>query len=188
MFQRKAHRSFSPSIPWWVQEGHSAARSASLKAAKPPAQSSYKLRSSTDEFTDSTDFYDNFDQNNEQGGTEDELLTWIRQDPTRGAVRVYRPEGTFSDLVRCTLMTPAGTIMSKCLSKELYVVFGGHYVKKLNSIDYPLSIQTDYLRMVGYSDAKRIQEEGHHLELSNLIKFVTGRYLASHTMSMACEL
>jgi len=179
MFQRKA-RSFSPSVPWWVQEGHSAPRSASLKAAKPPTRSSYKQRSSADEFTDSTDFYDNFDQNNEQGGTEDELLTWIRQDPTRGVVRVYRPEGTFSDLVKCTLMTPAGTIMSKCLSKELYVVFSGHHVKKLSSIDYPLSIQSDYLRMVSYSDAKRIQEEGYHLELANLIKFVTGKHLSSY--------
>jgi len=178
MFSKKHHRSFSPTVPWWAQES-AAARSSSPKtqAGKPAPSYKYKGASAAiAAITESTDFYDNFDQTNEQDASDDELLVWIRQDPTRGVLRVHRPEGTFSDMVRCTLQTPADTIMSKCLTKELYVVFSGHFVKKLSSADFPLRIQSDYLRMVGFRDEQRIQEEGRHQELAHLIKFVTGSY------------
>ena len=152
-------------------------RSASIKHKAGTPTSSYKQHkeaAAVAAMNESTEFYDNFDQTNEQDGNDDELLSWIKQDPTRGVLRVHRPEGTFSDLVRCTVQTPADTIMSKCLTKELYVVYAGHFVKKLNVADCPLRIQSEYLRMVGYSDEGRIQEEGRHPELAQLIKFVTG--------------
>lgn len=185
MFSKKRHHySFSPTVPWWAQQSAVAApRSGSLAgeykvAGKSTSYKEYKgtAAAAVAAITESTDYYDNFDQTNEQDVSEDELLSWIRQDPTRGVLRVHRPEGTFSDLVRCTLQTPADTIMSKCLTKELYVVYGGHFVRKLASADFPLRMQSDYLRMVGFSDEQRIQEEGHHPELAQLIKFVTGSY------------
>ena len=180
MFSKRRQRSFAPNVPWWAQES-AAGRSASMKHRGGIPTSSYKQHkeaAAVAAMTESTEFYDNFDQNNEQDGNDDddELLSWIRQDPTRGVLRVHRPEGTFSDLVRCTLQTPADTIMSKCLTKELYVVFGGHLVKKLNAADLPLRMQSEHLRMVGFSDERRIQEEGCHPELAQLIKFVTGSY------------
>ena len=181
MFSKRHHRSFSPAVPWWAQESaapHSA--SVKLKAEKP--EPSYKQRKEPaatpkTTITESTEFYDNFDdQTDEQDGNEDELLSWIKQDPTRGVLRVYRPEGTFSDLVRCTQKTPTDTIMSKCLTKQLYAIYGGHFVKKLTAADFPLKIQSEYLRMVGFTDEQRIQEEGRHPELAQLIKFVTGMH------------
>ena len=189
MFSRKNHRSFSPSVPWWAQES-TVGRSSSVKRKTGVPTSSYKQRkeataaAAVAAMTESTEFYDNFDQINEQDGNDDcdELLSWIKQDPTRGVLRVHRPEGTFSDLVRCTLLTPADTIMSKCLTKELYVVYAGHFVKKLTAADFPLRMQSEYLRMVGFSDDRRIQEEGHHPELAQLIKFITG--IASRTISV----
>lgn len=178
MFSKRRHRSFTPNVPWWAQESATTGRSASTKHKGGTSTSSYKQHkeaAAVAAMTESTEFYDNFDQSNEQDGNDDdELLSWIRQDPTRGVLRVHRPEGTFSDLVRCTLQTSADTIMSKCLTKELYVIYAGHLVKKLNAADFPLRIQSDHLRMVGFSDERRIQEEGCHPELAQLIKFVTG--------------
>ena len=177
MFSKKHHRSFAPTVPWWAQES-ATGRSASVKFKAGKPTSSYKphkeASAAAEAITESTEFYDNFDQTNEQDGNDDELLSWLGQDPTRGVLRVHRPEGSFSDLVRCTQQTPADTIMSKCLTKELYVIYAGHFVKKLTSADFPLRMQTDYLRMVGFSDTQRIQEEGRHPELAPLIKFVTG--------------
>lgn len=175
MFSKRHHRSFAPTVPWWAQES-AAGRSASHKFKAGRSTSTYKphkeAATAAAAITESTEFYDHFDQTNEQDDDE-ELLSWIRQDPTRGVLRVHRPEGSFSDLVRCTQKTPADTIMSKCLSKELYVVYASHFVKKLTSADFPLKMQSEYLRMVGFSDEKRIQEEGRHPELAHLIKFVT---------------
>ena len=191
MFSKRNHRSFSPTVPWWAQE-NAAPRSASAKFKAEKPVSSYKPRKEVTTIpgkaiTESTEFYDNFDQtNDEQDGNEDELLSWIRQDPTRGVLLVHRPEGTFSDLVRCTQKTPADTIMSKCLTKQLYVVYGGHFVKKLSAADFPLKIQSEYLRMLGFSDEQRIQEEGRHPELAQLIKFVTG--IHAYSLAIANKL
>lgn len=177
MFSKKRHRSFTPNVPWWAQES-AAGRSAPLNKFKAGKSAStykpHKGAAAVAAIPESTDFYDNFDQTNEQEANDDELLSWIRQDPTRGVLRVHRPEGTFSDLVRCTLKTPADTIMLKCLTKELYVVYAGHFVKKLTPADSPLRMQSDYLRMIGFSNEQRIQEEGRHPELAQLVKFVTG--------------
>lgn len=105
--------------------------------------------------------------------TGEDLLEWLEGSPENGVVQVYTPGSTYCDLVKCSVHTHADTIMAKCLSRELYVRYGGR-VRRLDMEDRPLHIQNEFLRSIGYEEHKRVQLEGISPELGPLFKFVTG--------------
>ena len=119
-------------------------------------------------------FFYQFVDEYQQDETGEDLLEWLEASPDNGVVQVYTPGSTYCDLVKCSLNTPADTIMSKCLSRQLYVQYGGR-VRKLDTEDRPLHIQNEFLRSNGYEEHKRVQLEGISPELGPLFKFATGQ-------------
>ncbi|XP_019862356.1 PREDICTED: PH domain leucine-rich repeat-containing protein phosphatase 2-like, partial [Amphimedon queenslandica] len=106
---------------------------------------------------------------------EEELKRWIKEDPSRGAIRVYQPGSTYSELTQCDTETHAEVIMSKCVTSNLYVYYAGHSSEPLGYDDCPLKIQNKFLKSLGYDDPERIQFEGTRDDLLYMFKFVAGR-------------
>ena len=120
----------------------------------------------------SLNFYD-FAANELQD--EKELQIWIKEEPNRGAIRVYQPGSTFSELTKCDTETFAEVIMSKCVTNNLYVYYAGHSSELLGFSHRPLEIQNKFLRSLGYEDPERIQFEGTREDLVYMFKFVAGK-------------
>lgn len=106
---------------------------------------------------------------------EKDLQTWIKEDPNRGAIRVYQPGSTYSELTRCDAETYAEVIMSKCVTSDLYVYYAGQSSEPLGYDDRPLAIQNRFLRSLGYEEPERIQFEGTREDLVYMFKFVAGK-------------
>ena len=126
------------------------------------------------EVTQESSFYQFVDEY-AQDDTGEDLLEWLEGSLVNGVVQVYTPGSTYCDLVKCTVNTLAETVMAKCLSRELYVQYGGR-VRKLDTEDRPLHIQNEFLRSIGFEEHWRVQMEGISPELGPLFKFVTGRF------------
>ena len=110
----------------------------------------------------------------EEVQNEDELKIWLKGGSNRGALRVYEPGSTYSELIKCTANTSAEVVMTKCVATELYVNYAGHSLEPLTTDSKPLKIQEDFLRSLGYVDSSTIQLEGINENLSHMFKFVAG--------------
>jgi PH domain/leucine-rich repeat-containing protein phosphatase len=106
---------------------------------------------------------------------EKEMQQWIRENPNRGAIRVYQPGSTYSELIKCDTESTAEEVMSRCVTNDLYVYFGGQSLEPLGYESKPLSIQNEFLKSLGYSNFQRIQFEGTREDLVFMFKFVAGK-------------
>lgn len=106
---------------------------------------------------------------------ETELLAWVSEEETRGVVRVFHPESSYSELIKCTMTTTVEEVLSKCVAEELHMHCGDNKSQVLDFDSCPLSIQNQYLANIGHFDIARIQLEGVQTDLCHMIKFVSGK-------------
>ena len=118
----------------------------------------------------SLNFYDFADDVQDEKG----LQEWIKEGPNRGAIRVYQPGSTYSELIKCDTQTHADIVMSKCVTNDLYVYYAGQSSEPLGYDNRPLEIQNNFLYSLGYTDPQRIQFEGTREDLVYMFKFVAG--------------
>jgi hypothetical protein len=109
-----------------------------------------------------------------------DVQKWITDDTSHGFIRVSSSEvSDNSRLFPCTLSTTAQKL---CLQlgippNALHVQLNGDVIRRMEPFDCPLAVQNEYLASVGYSDHRRIQEEGAKEELQYLVKFYSGQWI-----------
>ena len=105
---------------------------------------------------------------------EKDLHEWMKKGLNHGAIRVYQPGSTYSELINCDTETTAEIVMSKCVTNDLYVYYAGQSSEPLGYDSRPLEIQNKFLQSLGYTDPERIQFEGTREDLAYMFKFVAG--------------
>ena len=116
-----------------------------------------------------------------------DVSRWIGDDTSHGFIRVSSSENVDnSRLFPCTLSTTAQKI---CVQlgiphNALHVQLNGDIIRRMEPFDCPLAVQNEYLASIGYTDVRRIQEEGAKEELSFLVKFYSGQSAPSAKMKM----
>lgn len=112
----------------------------------------------------------------EEVQSEEELKAWLKEGRNHGALRVYQSGSTYSDLIKCTDVVTAETVMSKCVATELFIDYAcGHSIEPVTIDSKPLDTQKKFLRSLGYVEHSRIQQEGMAKNLSTMFKFVAGK-------------
>ncbi|KAL5466748.1 hypothetical protein EMCRGX_G030897 [Ephydatia muelleri] len=137
----------------------------------------------------SINFYEYADS--AQESDEESLSSWMGQDPRRGVIRVYQPDSSYSDVVRCTLDTEGDEVMGRCLVAELYIHYGTGLVRQVHVWDKPLAMQNEFLKSLGFSNMRRIQKEGMRKDLAPLFKFVAGKEYGQNvqdTIQLTCTI
>ncbi|KAK7491371.1 hypothetical protein BaRGS_00017349 [Batillaria attramentaria] len=107
-----------------------------------------------------------------------DVARWIADDTSHGFIRVFNSDtDEHSRLFPCTLSTTAQKICMQIgmPSNSLHVQLNGDIIRRMEPFDCPLAVQNEYLASIGYSDLRRIQEEGSTEELSYLVKFYSGK-------------
>ena len=108
-----------------------------------------------------------------------DVSRWIGDDTSHGFIRVSSSENDDnSRLFPCTLSTTAQKI---CVQlgiphNALHVQLNGDIIRRMEPFDCPLAVQNEYLSSIGFTDIRRIQEEGAKEELSYLVKFYSGEF------------
>lgn len=124
---------------------------------------------------------DSRQQENGGGGKATvDVARWIMEDTSHGIIRVFMSDSDVnSELFPCTLSTPAQKICAQMgiPNNSLHVQFNGDIIRRMESFDCPLAVQNEYLASIGYSDLRRVQEEGSKEDLQYLVKFYAGRGL-----------
>ena len=112
---------------------------------------------------------------------EADIREWLTKDNSNGFIRVYQSNtsnSSASQLVPCTLSTSAHKI---CLVlgisiNALHIQLNGDIIRRLDPYEHPLVLQNEYLAGLGYTDLKRIQDEGVRANLGYLVKFFSGKF------------
>ena len=107
---------------------------------------------------------------------EDNLKEWLQGGKDRGVIRVYQPNSTYSDLIRCDAATTSELVVSKCVATELYIDHAGQSLELLSLESNPLKLQEKFLQSIGFRDPDRIKLEGLKDNLSYMFKFIAGKY------------
>ncbi|CAI9724275.1 PH domain leucine-rich repeat-containing protein phosphatase 2-like isoform X3 [Octopus vulgaris] len=118
-----------------------------------------------------------------------DVKKWIEEDTSHGFIRVFVPNGDVnsSRLVPCNLSTNTQRICAQCgvAHSSLHVQFNGDIIARMESTDHPLAIQNEFLGNLGYTEPRKIQEEGFNPDLSYLIKFYLGKPVQDSTFTKA---
>lgn len=116
-----------------------------------------------------------------------DVKKWIDEDTSHGFIRVFVPNGNISTsrLIPCTLRTTAQRVCMQCgiPATSLHVQFNGDIITRMEPTDHPLAVQNEFLGNLGYSEPKKIQEQGSNTELHFLVKFYSGKPIEDNTYS-----
>ena len=111
----------------------------------------------------------------EEVQTEENLKEWLKGGDDRGVIRVFQPNSTYSDLIKCNATTTAELVVSKCVATELYIDHAGQSLELVPLTSNPLRLQERFLRSIGFKDPERIKLEGLKDNLSYMFKFIAGK-------------
>lgn len=116
-----------------------------------------------------------------------DVKKWINEDTSHGFIRVFVPNSDIntSRLIPCTLRTTAQRVCMQCgiPATSLHVQFNGDIITRMEPTDHPLAVQNEFLGNLGYSEPKKIQEQGYNNELHYLVKFYSGKPIEDNTYS-----
>lgn len=155
-----------PGSMWWSMPGTlTRDRERSISPELPVSSST---------FTRDRNFSLMFYEFAEEVQDEDNLKEWLQGGEDRGAIRVYQPNSTYSDLIRCDTAMTSELVMSKCVATELYIDHAGQSLEPLSLESNPLKLQENFLQSIGFRDPDRIKLEGLKDNLSYMFKFIAG--------------
>lgn len=66
------------------------------------------------------------------------------------------------------------TFRDRCLARELFIHYGGKWIRRVRLDEHPLQLLYRFLRELGHSSARRMQLIGLKEDLAPLFKFVGG--------------
>lgn len=116
---------------------------------------------------------------------------WISASQSNGYIRVHSPANLEkSNLLACTDETPAYRI---CLQlglhpNALHIQYGGDFTRRVRSNEYPLRLQNDYLRSIGYDEHRRVQKLGTSWELGFMVRLLSGKICAKNKLLLFGEI
>lgn len=163
----------TPNSVWWALE--SSASMASLHAlGEMPSPRRHRPEGMGRELA-THNFYEYADGGGEDELDGEQLVDWVKEDPSRGIIRVYQAGSSYFELMRCTTETTAESILARFFAKELFIHYGSSVVRRVLLDEAPLRLQNAFLGGLGYCNPHRIQTEGMEEELTPLFKFVAGQ-------------
>lgn len=62
----------------------------------------------------------------------------------------------------------------RCLARELFIHYGGKWIRRVRLDEHPLQLFYRFLREIGHTSARRMQLIGMKEDLAPLFKFVGG--------------
>ncbi len=109
---------------------------------------------------------------------EKEKNQWIGGHSDRGFIRLFDPNSNLkcSLVIPCSVRTTCKEICLKLGLKTtcLYLQYNGDVLKRLESAEKPLALQSEYLERIGLADSQRQAEMGDRLSLGFLVRFFAG--------------
>ena len=155
-----SQRSLSSS-PWWASDELDALQTHDLFDA--------------DDFGSHKYFSLSIDDENSSENPEIDNDQWMRENPDNGFVRLYRSEKRQSMLLRCSVSTTVDQMARQAGGGSMHVQVNGFRTRKLRGNECPLTLQNEHLRLLGYDDEARIQDEGKRLEIVRFVRFIIGK-------------
>ncbi|XP_062500993.1 PH domain leucine-rich repeat-containing protein phosphatase 2-like isoform X2 [Corticium candelabrum] len=159
------HRSLSSS-PWWATD-------------RDFLHTEHFSIDAANDFGSATYFDTLLDNDNDAETDNDQ---WIHSSRDNGFVRVYRPDLQQSRLLRCSVQTAAEQLVRRLGVGPLYVQSNAYMTRKLAPSECPLKLQNEHLRLLGYDDDERIQDEGKRSEIGHFIRFIVGKLPSSEAL------